>query len=270
MARRHISTSRKTKGFTSVPLTFSRKMVIASVNANVKSAIHCITEIDVTEVRERIRTIHEEGGPKFSFTAYLVKCLSTTLKGHPGMNSFLRGRRLVLLEDVTVSVLVERDLGSELVPEPLAIRAAQNKSLLQIHHEIREAQQNEGSELGNLTGTTWIRIVPSFLLNLFVKVAERNIAMAKKYGKVAVTAVGMFSKSATWFIPHGTATVLLTVGGISTKPVWRNDRFEPREMLHITASFDHRIVDGAPAARFMKQYSELVESGAELPQPEVG
>ena len=259
-----MNSSRKMKGYTTTPLTFSRKMVIASVRANVKSAIHCVTEMDVTEVRERIRLIHEEGGPKLSFTAYLVKCFSKALQDHPGMNSFLRGRRLILLEEVTVSVLVERDLGNELVPEPLAIRAAQNKSLLQIHNEIREAQQKQGTGLGNLSGSTWIRIIPAFLLNLFVKVADRNIVMAKKYGKVAVTAVGMFSKSATWFIPHGTATVLLTVGGISKKPVWQDGQFEPREMLHITASFDHRIVDGAPAARFMKQLAGLVESGAVL------
>jgi pyruvate dehydrogenase E2 component (dihydrolipoamide acetyltransferase) len=76
--------------------------------------------------------------------------------------------------------------------------------------------------------------------------------------------MGMFSRSATWFIPLGTATVLLTVCGISTKPVRQVDRFEPGEMLHITASFDHRIVDGSPAARCMKQYTELVENGSNL------
>ena len=89
----------------------------------------------------------------------------------------------------------------------------------------------------------------------------RNIKMAKRYGKIAVTAVGMFSKTDTWFIPHGTATVLLTVGSITRKPIWHNEKSEPREMLHLTASFDHEIVDGAPAARFLKQFSEQVESG---------
>jgi pyruvate/2-oxoglutarate dehydrogenase complex dihydrolipoamide acyltransferase (E2) component len=249
------------KGYTSIPLSFNRKMVIASVKANTQSAIHCVTEIDVTDVRHRIRAIHERGGPKYSFTAYLVKCLASVLEDFPDLNSFIKGRRLVKLEDITIGVLVERTLGEEKVPEPLAIRAVQQKSLDEIHGEIREAQGKEGNALGNLSGATWIRWIPSFLLNLFVRMADRNKYMAKKYGKVAVTAVGMFTKSATWFIPHGTATVLLTVGAISRKPVWMEDRFVPREMLHLTASFDHRIVDGAPAARFMKQYSEQVESG---------
>jgi hypothetical protein len=174
-----------------------------------------------------------------------------------------------MLEDVTISVLVERDLGNEKAPEPVGIRAAQNKSLKQIHEEIRKAQHQEGNQLGNLSDTSWIRLIPAFLLKGFIKIADRNITMARRYGKVAVTAVGMFSKSSTWFIPHGTATVLLTVGGISTKPVWQNDQFVPKEMLDITASFDHEIVDGAPAARFMKQYAELVESGSLLNAEEI-
>lgn len=180
------------------------------------------------------------------------------------MNAFIRRRRLILLDDVTVSVLVERELGEERVPEPVGIKAAQNKSLLQIHNEIRAAQAKEGSHLGDLTGSTWIRRIPGFLLKTFVRIADRNIIMAKRYGKVAVTAVGMFSKTDTWFIPHGTATVLLTIGSISKKQIWRNENFEARDMLHITASFDHEIIDRAPAARFLKQFSEVVEKGDDL------
>jgi len=255
---------KRPSGYRSVPLSMNRKMVIASVAMNKRSAIHSLTEIDVTEPRRLIREIQEKGGPKISFTAYLVKCLAVALKNHPDLNSFIRRNRLILLEDVCISVLVERELGDERVPEPVGIQAAQNKSLIQIHEEIRAAQANEGNKLGDLTGSTWIRLIPGFLLKTFVRIADRNIAMAKRYGKVAVTAVGMFSKTDTWFIPHGTATVLLTIGSISKKQIWRNDQFEAREMLHVTASFDHEIVDGAPAARFLKQFSELVESGNEM------
>lgn len=244
-------------------------MVIASIAVNKRSAIHSLTEIDVTDARHLIREIHEKGGPKISFTAYLVSCLARTLKDHPELNSFIRPRKLVLLDDVTISVLVERELGDEKVPEPVGIQAAQNKSLLHIHEEIRAAQAKESKKLGDLTCSAWIRLIPGFLLKTFVRIADRNITMAKRYGKVAVTALGMFSNTDTWFIPHGTATVLLTVGSIVKKPVWRNEQSEPREMLHITASFDHEIVDGAPAARFIKQFSEMVEGGSLLDAKEV-
>jgi len=243
------------------PLSTQRRMVIASVSASKKSAIHCVTGIDVTVPRQMIRDIHEKGGPKYSFTGYLVKCLAETLKDHPEMNSFIHGKKLVRLDDITISVLVERSFGPEKTPEPLAIRAVQDKSLSEVHGEIRQAQERDHEAFGNLSGSTWVRLIPPFLMNLFVRVADRNITMAKKYGKVAVTAVGMFSRNATWFIPHGTATILLTVGGINTQPVWKETSFVPREMLQLTASFDHHIVDGGPAARFMKEFSEQVESG---------
>jgi pyruvate/2-oxoglutarate dehydrogenase complex dihydrolipoamide acyltransferase (E2) component len=252
------------RGYRTIPLSVNRRMVIASIAVNKRSAIHSLTEIDVTEVRKLIRKLHNKGGPKISFTAYLVRCLAGTLKDYPELNSFIRRRRLVLLDDVTVSVLIERELGDERIPEPLAIQAAQDKDLMQVHEEIRAAQAKEGNKLGDLTGSAWIRLIPGFLLKTFVRIADRNITMAKRYGKIAVTAVGMFSKTDSWFIPHGTATVLLTVGSINKKQVYRNGQFEAREMLHITASFDHEIVDGAPAARFLKHFSELVESGSEL------
>ena len=86
--------------------------------------------------------------------------------------------------------------------------------------------------------------------------------MAKKYGKLAVTAVGMFSKEAVWFIPHGSATVLITVGSISRKVVEIDGQFVSREHLCLTVSFDHNIVDGAPASRFLNQLMKTIKSGS--------
>ena len=85
--------------------------------------------------------------------------------------------------------------------------------------------------------------------------------MAKRYGKVAVTAVGMFTNEPIWFIPHGTATVMLIVGSIVKKQVYEHGKNIERELLCLTGSFDHNIIDGAPAARFMNQLIETIKSG---------
>ena len=135
------------------------------------------------------------------------------------------------------------------------------KTLHQIHDEIREAKRQQSDQLGSFSGQTWIRLIPNFLLKTFIRIADQNIRMAKLYGKVAVTAVGMFSKEAVWFIPHGSATVLITVGSISQKVLEMNGCFVSREHLCITASFDHNIVDGAPASRFINQFVETIKSG---------
>ena len=166
-----------------------------------------------------------------------------------------------MLDDVTVSVLIENDIQGEKVPEPVGIKEAQNKTYKQIHYEIREVQKRKGDQLGNLSGMTWVRLIPNFFLYTFIRLADRNISLAKRYGKVAVTAIGMFSKDAVWFIPHGTATVLVTVGGISEKIVQVEGECVVREHICLTVSFDHNIVDGAPAARFMKQFMEVIKNG---------
>ena len=80
-------------------------------------------------------------------------------------------------------------------------------------------------------------------------------------GTVGISAIGMFGKGTGWGIPLPTYTLSITVGGISEKPGVVNGQIEIREWLSITASFDHNIVDGAPAARFTQRLKELIESG---------
>lgn len=253
------------KGYKSFPLSFNRQAVIASAAVSKeKNSIHFFTEVDITEPRKLIREHFEKTGEKLSLTAYIVKCLSEVVKDNPQFNSFISGRKLIILDDITISVLIERELEEEKVPEPIGITCTQEKSYLQIHNEIREAKKNQTNRLGSLSGQTWFRLIPTFLLRLFIRLADRNVYMAKKYGKIAVTAVGMFSKEAIWVIPHGTATVLLSIGGISKKVVEIEKQFITREHLCLTLSFDHNIVDGAPASRFISQLIETVRSGKSL------
>ena len=119
-----------------IPLGFNRLAVIASATVSKeKNTIHCITEADITEPRRLINEYFARTGKKLSLTAYIVKCLGDTIAFHPNLNSFIKGRQLVILDEVTVSVLVERELQGEKVPEPMAIIGAQRKSYIQISDE---------------------------------------------------------------------------------------------------------------------------------------
>jgi pyruvate/2-oxoglutarate dehydrogenase complex dihydrolipoamide acyltransferase (E2) component len=70
----------------------------------------------------------------------------------------------------------------------------------------------------------------------------------------------MFGTGGGWGITPTNYTLQLTVGGIARKPgLTEDDEIEPREYLHVTATFDHDVVDGAPAARFLERLRELVE-----------
>ena len=76
-----------------------------------------------------------------------------------------------------------------------------------------------------------------------------------------------------WGIYSHTHPLGLVVGSIAWKPAVVEGRVEPREILHLTVTFDHDVIDGAPAARFTRRLVELIESGFGLdgiaPQPRV-
>jgi pyruvate/2-oxoglutarate dehydrogenase complex dihydrolipoamide acyltransferase (E2) component len=240
-------------------------MLAASVAVDKeRHTIHSITEVDITEPRRLIREHRQRTGERLSLTAYVIACLARAVAENPELNSFRRGRTLVILDDVTISVLIERELDGERIPEPLGIRAAQAKTYRQIHDEIRAAQSHEADHLGGLSGMGWVRFIPGFLLRAFIRAASHSVSMAGRYGVVAVTAVGMFGKGPVWFIPLSAATVLVTVGGIVERPAVRDGRLEEREHLCLTVSFDHDLVDGAPAARFISRLTDLIASGEGL------
>jgi len=254
---------KKNKGYKSSKLSFTRRAVIASVNAtkNKNSAIHSFSEVDISEPRKLLKAHFNKTGEKLSLTSYIVLCLAQTMKDYPQFNSFIKGRSLITLDDLTINVLIEKEINGEMVPEPLGIQKTQEKSVSQIQTEIKEAKEKQSDKLGSLSGNPWISLIPTFLLKIFIRISDKNIHMSKTYGKVAVTAVGMFSKEAVWFIPHDSSTVLLTIGSIGNKVVDIDGKFVSREHLCLTASFDHDIVDGAPASRFMNQLLENIKSG---------
>jgi pyruvate/2-oxoglutarate dehydrogenase complex dihydrolipoamide acyltransferase (E2) component len=250
----------------SIPFSIQRRIVAAASAVNNEyNTIHSVCEVEVETPRRLIREYKERTGKPLSFTAYVVACVGRALVQHPELNSFRRGRKLILLDDVTVNTLVEREHEHERTPESLAIKSAQTKTVIEISEEIRAAQAKLVSGFGELSGSRWVTLIPSFLLKTFIRIAARSLTMAKKYGKVGVTAVGMFGDSgASWFIPLSGATVNVTVGSVVNRAVVIGGKVTTREHLCLTVSFDHDIVDGAPAARFMKTFQELIRSGGLL------
>lgn len=250
-------------GYQVVPFSINRRAVAATASVGrERNTIHTLTEVDITVPRRLMREHRERTGERLSLTAYVVACLSRTVAVFPTFNAVRKGRRLFLLDDVTVGVLVERDIGGEGVPEALTIHAADKKTYRQIHHALRVAQQPGDASFGSLSGSTWIiRLIPGFLLKHFIRAASRTISIVQRYGVVCVTAVGMFGPGPMWVVPLSGATVAVAVGSIVERPVSIDGSIEVREHLCLTLLFDHDIIDGAPAARFTKQFAALLASG---------
>ena len=129
-----------------------------------------------------------------------MTCLARALEEFPRFNSFRKGSRLIVLDDLTINVLFEREIDGENIPEPVGIQAANRKTYRQVNDELRAAQQQAGQHVGSATGTAWIRFIPGFLLRTFIRLASHNIGMQKRFGVVGVTAVGMFGSGPMWLI----------------------------------------------------------------------
>lgn len=101
----------------------------------------------------------------------------------------------------------------------------------------------------------------------YMRLALKNLhAMKRNAGTVVITSVGMFGEGHGWGIGFlGFHTMGLTVGGMFQRPKLMNGDWQNRDMVCITLSFDHDVVDGAPASRFAKDFVGLLESGVGLP-----
>ena len=255
----------QSRGYRVEPFGVNRQLVAAASAVNrQKNTIHLTIEVDISEPRRLMREHRERTGERLSLTGYVVACLARTFSEFPRLNSFRKGSRLIVLYDVTISVLFEREIDGENIPEPVGIQAANQKTYRQINDELRAAQKHDGRRLGSATGVAWVRFIPGFLLRTFVRLASRNIGMQKRFGVVGVTAVGMFGSGPMWLIPLTNATVTVAVGAIAKRPVLVDGGLQEREHLCLTVSFDHDIVDGAPAARFTSRFAELLSSGNEV------
>ena len=247
------------------PLSMNRRMAAASAAVcRDRDTIYIVCEADVSLPRRLIADIRVRTGERVSFTAYLVACLAQVVAENPRFNSLIVRGSLVTLDQVTVGVLVEREIDGEVVPEPLSVRGADTSTLREIHDAIRAASRAPDSRLGGLSGASWVRFVPAALFRTVIRLASRSVRVAQRYGVVSVTAVGMFGTGAMWLVPLSASTVAMGVGGIVERACRCEEAVEWREHLCLTLAFDHDVIDGAPAARFCSRLCEVIAGGEVL------
>ena len=227
--------------------------------------VHGLLEVDVTESRRIIRQVEQESGEKLSFTAFVIYCLSRAIEQHPHLGAYRDWRnRLVIFDQIWINSMFEVEKEGKRFPMPHIFRAANQKSLLEIHQEMRHSQ----SQPHTTVETKFLKrflYLPAFMRRIFYWFVMRMPQYTRQYsGSVLVTAVGMFGQGGGWAITLPNFTLTVVVGGISKKPGVIKDEIAIREYLDLTLSIDHDIVDGAPAARFAQSLRELLESASGL------
>ncbi len=213
-----------------------RKRIADNVVKSAFSAPHVTLtlEVDMTasaDLRTRlIPEIEKTYGSRLSFTDLLVKASARALEEHPLLNASLVGNEVHLFAAKNIGVAVALAEGL-IVP---VVKRAEQKSLGAISAELK--QLVERSRTGKFT--------PDDLSG----------------GTFTITNLGGFGIEVFNPIIVTGQSAILGVGRIADKPVVVNKEVVIRSIMNLCLSFDHRILDGAPAARFLQRLKELLEN----------
>jgi pyruvate dehydrogenase E2 component (dihydrolipoamide acetyltransferase) len=165
-----------------------------------------------------------------SYTAILVEAVAKSLPEHSLINSRLDGNQIKVFEDVNVGLAVATENGL-VVP---VIRNADRKSVTEIESAIREL--TERARHGKLT--------------------REDLSG----GTFTVTNLGMYGVEFFTPIINPPEAAILGAGKIMEKPAAVAGKVEVKPIMALSLSYDHRIVDGVPAAEFLLKVKERIES----------
>lgn len=210
-----------------------RAVIARRMTASAFTAPHVTlhTEAGATALVEARRQINEElaGGLKVSYNALLVALAARALREHPALNACLVEDEIRVYGAVNVALAVDTERGL-LVP---VIRDADRLDLVTI--------QRTGDEL------------------IQRALAGRSLPDDLAGGTFTLTNLGMYEIDGFTPIINQPQAAILGVGRIVSKPVDVGGEIKLRQMMTLSLSFDHRIVDGAGAARFLQRVKQLIE-----------
>lgn len=220
-----------------IPLEGIKKVVAERMfeSWQTKPHVTLTTEIDMTDtlqVRKQLNDVGEDF--KISVNDIIVKVCAMALRKHPNINAVMGEQGIKLLQNVNVGIAVAIKNGL-IVP---VINNADKKSLKQISQEAKEKinRAREG------------KLLPDEMSN----------------GTFTVSNLGMYGIDAFTPIINPPETAILGVGRLIKKPAVYNDEVTIRTLMYLSISFDHRVIDGAPAAEFLSTIRELLENPYKL------
>jgi pyruvate dehydrogenase E2 component (dihydrolipoamide acetyltransferase) len=183
------------------------------------------------ELRAKFRKQVEEAGGNLTVTAVLVKVLAAAVKQFPQFNASLDEANSAIVHKnyINVGVAVDTEFGL-LVP---VIRNVDQKNITEIAvelHQLSEKARAKKLTLEEMSG-----------------------------GGISISNLGGIG--GTYFTPivNWPEVAILGVSRGIIEPVWRNDTFEPRQLLPLSLSYDHRVIDGADAMRFLRWVVQALE-----------
>jgi pyruvate dehydrogenase E2 component (dihydrolipoamide acetyltransferase) len=220
------------ESYTDEPVSQMRKTIARRLAESKFTAPHfyLTLDIDMDNAIAARKSLNSMEGVKVSFNDMVIKSVAVALKQHPNVNSAWMGDFIRRNQHVNVGVAVAVDEGL-LVP---VIRFADTKGLLQISSEVREYAKKAKDK--KLQPSDW----------------EGNT--------FTISNLGMFGIESFTAIVNPPDSCILAVGGIKEVPVVKNGQVVPGNVMKITLSCDHRVVDGATGAAFLQTFKQYMEN----------
>jgi pyruvate dehydrogenase E2 component (dihydrolipoamide acetyltransferase) len=222
--------------FTEKPVTQMRKVIAKRLSESLFTAPHIFVtmSIDMDSAMEARKKINEYAPVKISFNDLVLKASAIALKQHPVINSSWLGDKIRTNEHVHIGVAVAVDEGL-VVP---VVRFADGKSLSHISMEVKDFAQ---------------------------KAKSKKLQPAEMEGSTfTISNLGMFGVDEFTAIINSPNAAILAVSGIQQVPVVKNGVIVPGNVMKVTLSGDHRVVDGASAAAYLQTLKALLEEPVRL------
>ncbi|MBI5867929.1 MAG: 2-oxo acid dehydrogenase subunit E2 [candidate division Zixibacteria bacterium] len=219
-----------------IPLAGVRKVIAEHMVKSKQVSPHVMSmdEVDLTEL-VRVREAKKDqwkalAGANVTYMPFFVKAVVAALKEFPNVNASVEGDQIVYRKYYHIGVAVARDQGL-IVP---VVKFADQKPIVQIARELADLSdraRRDALTLPEITGSTF-----------------------------TLTNAGMFGALASTPIINQPELAIIGMHQIQKRPVVRNDQIVIRDMMYLTISFDHRIIDGHVAVQFLRRVCEWLEN----------
>lgn len=211
--------------------------------------MHGLFDVDITTARNLL----SQREPPLSLTAFIIASIGRAAAAHPQVHAYHDWRgRLVEHRFVDVQTLIEIPTSEGPFGLVHVVRDADIRGVADITAEIRAVQANSSTTAAGRLLTSLgpaLGRVPDLYPLMYASMSRSRRAHLAT-GTVHVTAVGVFGNGGGYAIaPPTLASLLLVVGGVSQQPRAIGDRVEIRDVLDLTLTIDHTVVDGSPVDR---------------------
>ncbi|MET0567510.1 MAG: dihydrolipoamide acetyltransferase family protein [Hyphomicrobiaceae bacterium] len=198
-----------------------------------------IEEVDVTDLellRSDVNATKKAGRPRLTVLPFLMRALAMALRDYPQMNARFDDETDTLYRHGGVHIGIAVQTPSGLMVT--VVQHAEARSIWECASEVQrlsEAARSGSATREELTGST-----------------------------ITITSLGALGGIASTPIINAPEVAIVGVNKIAMRPVWRGAAFEPRKIMNLSSSFDHRIIDGWEAAEFIQHLRSLLETPAKI------